>query len=376
MDKIKRMLLVNMPGSACNLRCEYCYITNQNLWNTQPKKMDHSPQEIANALSKKRLGGVCFINLCGSGETLLPKDSVAVIKALLEEGHYIEVVTNGTLSTRFDEIATFPSELLQHLTFKFSFHYEQLKKRKMIEEYFQNVYKMHNAGCSFTVEMTPYDGIEDEKEEILNTCINYLGSPCHCTIARDDTKEDIPVMSKRDLHDYCDFWSDFHSAMMDFKKQLFGVERKEFCYAGLYSLNIRLSTGDYSLCYGSPIVGNIYSNIDKPIPFKPIGKCPVAHCYNGHAHLALGLIPSLDTPSYFTIRNIHLKDGTNSISETFESVFKQRITNNFPLLSNGEEKKVYMQGVFRRRIILTKRKTIKVLKRLGVNKIYHYLKRK
>lgn len=51
MDKIKRLLLLHMPGSACNLRCEYCYITNQKLWGSSDKKPNHTPEEIGKALS-------------------------------------------------------------------------------------------------------------------------------------------------------------------------------------------------------------------------------------------------------------------------------------------------------------------------------------
>ena len=53
------------------------------------------------ALSKERLGGICLINFCGGGETLLPPEIVKYIRVLLEEGHYIMIVTNATVSKRF-----------------------------------------------------------------------------------------------------------------------------------------------------------------------------------------------------------------------------------------------------------------------------------
>ncbi len=368
-QRIKRMLLINMPCTACNLRCEYCYITIQRLWKNKADKIDHTPEEIANALSIERTGGVCFINFCGGGETLIPTESIHIIRALLKEGHYIEVVTNGTISNRFDEIAAFPNELRKRLTFKFSFHYKELKKRNLINEYFNNVFKMHNAGCSFTVEMTPYDEIDTQKEEILSVCNEYLGAPCQCTIARDDTQKGIPVLSKKSLDEYCNYWSDFNSEMLKFKKRIFGIKRNEFCYAGLYSLQIRLSNGSYSKCYSSPIVGNIYDNLDKPLRFEPIGKCPVDHCYNGHAHLSLGLVPSLKTTTYTTVRNIHLKDGTDSLSDTFKRVFSQKITNNSKLLSIDEERAIYRKegNALRKRIIKDKIRT--TAKKIGLGRI-------
>ena len=50
--------------------------------------------------------GFVLINLCAGGETLLGETILPVVKALLEEGHYVMVVTNGTMTKRFDEIIT------------------------------------------------------------------------------------------------------------------------------------------------------------------------------------------------------------------------------------------------------------------------------
>lgn len=40
------------------------------------------------------------------------------IRVLLENGHYLMVVTNGTVSKRFDEIAVLPPDLLKRLFFR------------------------------------------------------------------------------------------------------------------------------------------------------------------------------------------------------------------------------------------------------------------
>ena len=84
---------------------------------------------LANVFQKRGLGGTCIINLTGGGETLIPKEMPQYIYQLLLQGHFLEVVTNGTLTSRFDEIAKFPRNLLEHLEFKFSFHYAELKKK-------------------------------------------------------------------------------------------------------------------------------------------------------------------------------------------------------------------------------------------------------
>ena len=345
-QKIKKLLLCQMPGSACNLRCEYCYITNQNMWNSEIRKLDHSPLEIAEALSVKRMGGICLINFCGEGETLLSEEALELVYEWAKDGHYIEIVTNGTLKKRFETISKYPMEILSHIAFKFSFHYAELKRLNLLEVFFDNIYLMHEAGCSFTIEMTPYDGIDDCKEEILAVCEEKIGAPCHLTIVRDDTQMGIPVMSDKSLEDYYNFWSDFGSSMFDFKKSIYGIKRKEFCYAGLLSLNINLANGNYSKCYGCAPVGNIFEDMSKPIDSSAIGKCAVAHCYNGHAHLALGLIPNLSTPTYSKICNIRLKDGTDSLSEEFKQIYSQKVPDNNQLLTVKEEKAIYRRAAF------------------------------
>lgn len=371
MDKISKLLLLHMPGSACNLRCEYCYITNQHLWDKELKTLAFQPDQIVKALTKERVGGTAIINFCASGETLLSEYSIEIIRGLLENGHYLEVVTNGTLTKRFDSILQFPADLLRHLTFKFSFHYAELKRCNLLDVYFDNVMKMHRAGCSFTVEMTPWDSIMDQKEDIKQICLSKMGALCQMTIARDDVKAGIPVMSKLGIDEYYNFWKEFNSTMFDFKRSIFGVKRTEFCYAGLFSINIDLSTGNYFKCYSAPVYGNIFENMDKPLKFEAIGKCPVAHCYNGHAHMALGLIPELKAPTYAIIRNIKIFGSEDSIKDDIWNVYSQRITDNNVLLTKQEQATIYRKEN-RKQAMNKHRKQV----RRFLSKIKHQLVRK
>lgn len=155
--EIKRLLVINVPIKNCNLKCEYCYISALKENEKGVAKFLYTPEHVGKCLSKERLGGTCIINLTGGGETLIPKEMPQYIYQLLLQGHFLEVVTNGTLTSRFDEIAEFPRNLLEHLEFKFSFHYAELKKKGWIDRYFSNVKKMWEKGCSFTVELMPYD---------------------------------------------------------------------------------------------------------------------------------------------------------------------------------------------------------------------------
>ena len=70
-----------------------------------------------------------MFNLCGGGETLLPPEMPDYIRALLDEGHYVMVVTNAMVDHSFDVMEKWPKEILERLFFKFSYHFLELKKR-------------------------------------------------------------------------------------------------------------------------------------------------------------------------------------------------------------------------------------------------------
>ena len=182
--KIKRLINCFIPVSVCNFECSYCYVPQ-----CEGRKKNIMPNfrlaadEISRALSAERLGGACFMNICGDGETLIPKEVPGIIKALLREGHVIEVVTNGTLTDRFNEIFDCEPELLSRLEFKFSYHYEQLLKKKLKDVFWENVDNARNHGCSITVELTPHDELLPLIEDIKKDCMEHVGALCHVTTA-------------------------------------------------------------------------------------------------------------------------------------------------------------------------------------------------
>lgn len=56
-----------------------------------------------------------------------------VIRALLEEGHFVMVVTNGSVTNVLKKITEFPQELLKRLIFKFSYHYLEHHRMNLTE---------------------------------------------------------------------------------------------------------------------------------------------------------------------------------------------------------------------------------------------------
>lgn len=326
MDNIKRFIDCYIPTETCNLRCHYCYIAQKRRFNAKLASFTHTPAEIRQALSKKRFGGPCLINMCAGGETLLSPDVLPVVRELLTEGHYISLVTNGTVSQRFDEIIQWPAELRHRLFMKMSFHYLELKRLNWMERYFANIQKLKDAQVSFTVEITPSDELVPYIEDVKDICLHYLGALCHITIARDDRTKGIDVLSDYPFDEYKKIWGQFHSTLFDFKTNIFYQKRKEFCYAGEWSVYLNLETGRLTQCYGCKELDNIYSAMDKPLKFEAVGYgCPIAHCYNGHAFLALGDIPGLEAPTYAEERNRVCADGSEWLQPEMKAFLSTRL---------------------------------------------------
>lgn len=331
-EKIKRYLDVYIDTETCNFKCHYCYIALTERFNKQLYKMKHTPEEIRQAFSKERLGGACVINLCAGGETLLSPDVLPTVRALISEGHYVMIVTNGSMTNRFEEVRdTFSDYEKAHLFFKFSFHYLELLRLNILEKYFANVNMMHKVGCSLTVELTPCDELIDRIDEIKDVCMRNLGALPHLTIARDDRTGGINHLSKLRWENYKKTWSAFDSALFDFKSNIFYRKRKEFCYAGEYSLYININSGVYTPCNCGRRLGNIYA--DKKINFDAVGQCKLPHCYNGHSWIALGCIPvmrfaernpGIRVPTYAEERDRILANGEHWLKPSFQYVFSTR----------------------------------------------------
>lgn len=327
MDKIKRFIDFYIPVESCTLRCHYCYITHHRLFDNKLPDLKYSAQQVRRALSLKRMGGPCLINMCGGGETLLPPLVVEYIRQLLEEGHYVSVVTNATASKRFEQIAQFPHELLERLFFKFSYHYLELKERNLLDTFFRNVKLMRDAGASFTLEATPSDELIPFISEMKTVAIDNVGAACHVTVARDEREQDdLPILSKYPRDEYKKIWDSFDSEFFRFKLSIFGVKRREFCYAGSWSFWLDGRTGNMSQCYCSHFNQNIMDNPDKPIHFIPVGNnCNQYHCYNGHAFLTFGNIPELKTQTYAELRNRICKDGSEWLRPQMKSFMSTRL---------------------------------------------------
>lgn len=328
MDKVKRYIDVYVPVTGCSLRCPYCYITIHRKFDSKIKDFRYTPEEVRTALSRKRLGGTCLINLCAGGETLLTPMTVEYAKALLEEGHYVMIVTNGTVSLSFDLLSELPPLLLNHLFFRFSYHYLQLKERGLLDSFFNNIKAMRDAGASFTLEVTPYDELIPYIDEMNDLAVEQLGALPHFTIARDENNmKDMPKLTKMNDDDYRATWGRFGSPLFDFKMSIFQKQRREFCYAGDWVFYVSLEDGMMYTCHETQHPGvDIFTDPSKPIPFCPVGNnCKACHCWNGHSWIALGAIPELNTPTYADLRNRCCPDGTEWLKPEMKYMMNSRL---------------------------------------------------
>ena len=326
MAKIKRLVLGLIPNNMCNLRCEYCYISQVEAWD-KPMHLKYPVEYIVKCLSIKRLGGVALINLTGNGETLIQPDIVDLIVGFLKEGHYVEVVTNGTITKNIDKILAIENKYLKHLFFKISFHYKELERLNLIEEFFYNIKNIKKSGASFTLELMAYDGIEKDINIIKEICIKNVGAVCQATIGINDARKDKGLLSSHSVEEFRKIWKPLNSPMLEFKLNVLGKKRKEFCYAGDWSLFVNLFTGEAQPCYWQPYNQNIFKNPNEPIKFYPIGHfCTNPYCTNAHAHMTWGLLPSVGgIPTYSEMRNRIEKNGNEWLSSDCKKFFESKL---------------------------------------------------
>ncbi|MBO8093438.1 MAG: radical SAM protein [Prosthecochloris sp.] len=324
---MKKFISIFIPSSSCNLRCHYCYVTHHKMFDGEIPDFKYTPDELKQALSKKRLGGVSLINFCASGETLIPEIIIHYVNALLAEGHYVMIVTNGLLTKRIEKLCGFEEEYRKRLFIKFSYQYLELKKRGLIDVFFSNIISVRNAGISFSVELTACDELMDFVDDACEYSINYLGAKPHVTIGRDErVAGELPILTDLNEKEYYSFWNKMGSSFFQYKQTIFGVKRKEFCYAGAWSGILNICTGNMSQCYKFCYSQNIFNDLNKPIRFFPVGNnCMSEHCYNGHVFIALGVIPELNAPTYFQLRHKDVKSGGDWIGSEMKSFLSRKL---------------------------------------------------
>jgi organic radical activating enzyme len=346
--KIKKFVTCLVPVNACNFRCSYCYLSHHiqnNAYSGKIYPFIMESSKIAQSLSPERLGGFCYFNLCAAGETMLHPQIISLVDELTKKGHFVDIVTNGTVSKRFDELINDLSADQKKRTFiKFSFHYLELKKRDLIEKFISNVEKIKNAGISYTIEITPHDELIPYIDEIKEFSIREFGAWPHITVARNEGTDEIALLTELNREEYSKIWGTFDSEMFRFKLRLFNQKRCEFCYAGLWSISVNLKDGCYDQCYIGNRLGNI-CDIEKPLNFMPIGKCKEPHCFNGHAFLGFGDIPEIGTDITYAMERDRVTNcGEHWLKPDMREFFSSKLYESNDQLTNSEKKSIFKKN--------------------------------
>lgn len=302
---MKRFLECLIPVTACNLKCSYCYIIQENRRTLKLPDFRYTPDHIGKALSKERLGGICYISICGAGETLIPKEIPELTYQILKQGHFVNITTNGTITQRHKEIiAACPPEFLKRIHFAFSFHYLELIRTKNLEIFFENVKRVKNAGCSFIIQINLCDEYMPYWDDIKQIVKKNTGAYPQVALTRDESKRKYTILTNKTKEEYASIGREMNSPLFEFTLKNFMVKRCEFCYAGEWSGKLNLGTGILTSCYGNGISQNIFKDINKPVKFEAIGKnCIYDFCFNSSHFMSLGVIPSVNTPSYAELRD-------------------------------------------------------------------------
>lgn len=352
MNRIKRFFDCQVPVNLCNFECDYCTVGQWRKYEAKERPVKYTEfkypiKTMAAALKPDRLGGVCAFNLCGNGETFLHPQILEFTNELLKMGHYVSIVSNGTISSAIDYLCELDENLRSRIFIKFSFHYIELKKRNMLDRYFANVNKAHNAGISLTVELVASDNNVKHIEEIKNICMEKMGVLCHLTDPRLNTSTEIRHLTEMPMDEHLKVWAQFDSALFDYRQATWGQNRKDkFCYGGVWSFNLALGTGHLKQCYrNSDSVQYIFENIEEPIHYIPRGNhCSFAHCFNSHVFDCLcGVIPEISSPYYIQLRDRELPDGSHWIKNEYLDIYSHRICENNDIYN--DKQKIVSNGI-------------------------------
>ena len=158
--KIKRFFECCIDNTICNLKCPYCYVRNS------PHLIKSQCGIILDVVNKMLIEdiGPSFFSICSRGETTKVGRIIDTINFLVNQGHIVNITTNGT----FDEDFLLKLDKIQNIHFSFSLHYKELLKNNLLNKFSSNIKKIHNLNSSYTISLVLnpeyYDIINDIKK--------------------------------------------------------------------------------------------------------------------------------------------------------------------------------------------------------------------
>lgn len=323
---MKKYIGIDVPAYGCNLNCSYCYIGEKCNKEMAFPELIHSPKYIRYRLRKENIGGSALIGICASGETLLADKFDDICMELLKEGHYLMIVTNGITTKVIQKIIENANEYAEHVIFKISFHYLELKKKGLLEHFANNVNIISESKASYTLELMPHDELVEFIPEIMSFSMKKFGAYPQLTVGRDE-QNSRKLLTKFSEEEYIRIWKVFQSEMFDLKMKFYMMHGTN-CNAGKDSFFIDLNSGIMNRCLFSENISNFY-DADVSLDFDRVGdSCPLDYCYNCHAYVTLGVMPDVLAPTYSEIRDRVKKDGSHWIKEEMRRFLNNKFYDN------------------------------------------------
>lgn len=323
MEKIDRYIQATINTNGCNLACDYCYLKLQGN-NSKGAKLNYSLDTMQQALDRNRWG-TCFISITGDGETLLDNTVVELARRLLENGHFLNIVNNGTQTKNLRLMAdTFPKEYVDKVMLTFSLHYLELKKRGLLDIYFENIRYMRKAGFSAYIHLVLADEYIEIMDEIKEVCLREVGVLPQVGIVRDEhDPDDRSLYSKYTKEEYFEYARSFDSAFFELQAALYEKGKiTEYCYAGELAVLLNLSTGEAKQCMCNVDNLNVFDNPTDKLPFRAVGhKCASPWCFCATFQI-LGMIPGLELPTY---RDIFAGSRSEWATETMKYALSDKL---------------------------------------------------
>lgn len=286
--EINYFISTTIHTRGCNLKCDYCYLSQADYKNDVGGTTLRYPMEhIKKAFSKERIG-TCSIEIKGDGETFLPSDVVPLITTLLEEGHYVQVITNGTLTDKIKQLVEWVKTVKkeEYLKFHVSLHYLELKRLNLLDEFAEtiNYLKMMNVGVE--INLTVGGSYIPVIDDIQEYCAKKLEIRPKFNMALDLKKDGtIEILTgKYSVEEYysavkrleCD-------ELFEERWENFNSKNEYFCYAGKWAFTLDMTTGLTTQCLANDANKfNFFEYVDKELPLEAVGfRCKKPYCQCG-----------------------------------------------------------------------------------------------
>lgn len=331
-EPIKKVICLNLPTHFCNFRCDYCYVFQHSggkeVFEYGNRRLVHKSEYISYALRRERLGGTCFIDICASGETLYVEGIVDLIYTLLREGHIIRIVTNATATEVIKELINLPDNLSENLFFTVSVHYLELKKRNLIDIFFQNLNMIKESSASLTMNLVGSDIYYPYIDEIIDIFQKRIGGLPQVDMARDDKdNKNSRLLTQYSKEEYLTAWRKFSSLKFEHREKYMDMRIKSTCLAGEKYFYVDVFTGEINPCVQSRIcMANLYNNMDRDFAGCKIESCPASWCVNSIYAIPFGMVEGeVDEMGFGDRYNRIDKQGKAFIKPKLLKIMNQKI---------------------------------------------------